>query len=162
MAKKLSIIDVDIPNFMSSHIDTILQNVEVQSFYNVENSFKLANLYDQLTAWLCTALGEEVIIVEDKILTRKGENIGAGSWHTDSSYFEDIKFYKSALIWVAGPQGTGNVMFLNEDGNIDEIEFSPNKLLLFDTDVYHKSCDYDSNDVRIVVLLNLTKNGLQK
>jgi hypothetical protein len=65
------------------------------------------------------------------------------------------------LIWVAGPERTGNVMFLNEDGNIDEIEFSPNKLLLFDPDVYHKSCNYDSNDVRIVVLLNLTKNGLQ-
>lgn len=161
MTNKLSILEVDIPSFITAHVDIELKDVEIKTFYNVEDSFKRANLYEQLTTWLNTTLNDNVIIVEDKILTRKGEKLEAGSWHTDSSYFEGIDFYKCALIWVAGPKGTGNVMFLNDDGDIDEIEFSPNKLLLFDPDVYHKSCDYDSNDVRIVVLLNLTKNGLQ-
>ena len=159
-SKKLEIIEVTIPNFITAHIDTVIENVDIQTFYNVEDSFKRAELYDQLTAWISNVLNEDIVIVEDKILTRKGEKIDAGSWHTDSSFFEGIEFYKCVLLWVAGPVGTGNVMFLDDDGNIDEIQFSPNKLLVFDPDVYHKSCKYDSNDVRIVLLLNLTKNGL--
>ena len=158
---KLSVLDVEIPLFITEHIDAVIKDVEIKPFYNVEDSFKRANLYEQLTLWMSTILNEQVIIVEDKILTRKGEKVEAGDWHTDSSFFEGIEFYKCALLWVAGPAGTGNVMFLDDSGNIDEISFSPNRLLIFDPDVYHKSCKYDSNDVRIVLLLNLTKNGLK-